>query len=115
MSDLSDFQERALAVGVAKLLTGNHFSICDLDTLLKVVGKPAGGRDYEALRALHCVDWRTMGEPLAAQVREKCLELLGLPPQCINVVAEVVQDAKPSAHAHAKSSGLLRLILGQRG
>lgn len=79
MNEISDFQQRAAKVAIAKMLTGTSFSICDFDAIAKLIGKDVGGLDYQALRTLHCVHWSDMGEQLAAQVRLKCMELLDIP------------------------------------
>lgn len=85
MNDISEFQRRAAAAATTKMLTGKHFSICDLDAIAVTIGRKSAlaGQDYAALRAVHCMDWADMGPDLARMVREKCLELLGLPPQVI--------------------------------
>jgi hypothetical protein len=88
MNDLTEFQQRAVAVAVVKMLGGTSFSICDLDAIAKTVGRESqmAGRDYAALRSVHCVAWADMGPELALMVREKCLELLGLPPQTLEML-----------------------------
>ena len=88
MTDLTEFQQRACAVAVVKMLNGRYFSITDLQAIGKTMGRESHltGRDYEALRALHCVEWGDMGPDLARMTREKCLELLGLPAQIIDAV-----------------------------
>ena len=87
-NNLTEFQQRAAALAVVKLLTNTHFSISDLDALANTLGRKAhmAGPDYSALRGLHCVDWADMGADLARLTREKCLEMLGLPPQTIDVL-----------------------------
>lgn len=75
-SALSEFQQRACAVAVVKMLQGKHFSICDLDSIAK-----------------------TMGPELARLTREKCLELLGLPPQTIELVQQEHPREKPTEPA----------------
>jgi hypothetical protein len=88
LNDLTEFQQRAAAVATMKMLGQKHFSICDLDAIAKTIGRESflAGRDYAALRAVHCVDWADMGPELALMVREKCLDMLGLPPQTIEVL-----------------------------
>jgi len=88
MKGLTEFQQRACAAGVVKMLSGKHFSICDLDTIAKTMGRESAlaGKDYAALKAVHCVDWADMGHELAGMVREKCFELLGLPQAAIDSV-----------------------------
>jgi hypothetical protein len=83
MEDLTEFQQRAMALAVVKMLKGKHFSVSDMREIAKTIGREQalGGRDFSALSALHCVDWADMGPDLARLTREKCLELLGLPAQ----------------------------------
>lgn len=101
MQDLTEFQQRACAVAVVKMLQGKHFSICDLDALGKAMGREQAmaGRDYAALRGLHCVDWADMGPDLARLTREKCLELLGLPVQTIDMIEPERPAEKPTEPA----------------
>jgi len=102
MTDLTEFQSRAATVAVVKMLGGKHFNICDLDALATTLGRKEqmGGVDYSALRGLHCVDWADMGPELSQMTREKCLELLGLPP---TVVEMVTPAGKPEpTHEPAK-------------
>lgn len=107
MYDMTEFQHRACAAGLVKMLNAKHFSICDLDALAKAMGREGSlaGRDYASLRALHCVDWADMGPELTTMVREKCLELLGLP----QTVIEGVCKQEPSEEKAHKPAGLLRL------
>ena len=58
MDELTEFQQRACAVGVVKMLSGKCFSICDLDALAKTMGREPmmAGKVYAALRAVHCVE-----------------------------------------------------------
>ena len=65
MNDMTEFQQRAAAIAVVKMLQGKGFNICDLDAIAKTIGCEANmaGKDYAALRAIHCVDWADMGPP----------------------------------------------------
>lgn len=101
MRDLTEFQQRAMALAVVKMLNGKHFSVSDLREIAKTIGREQalGGRDFAALSALHCVDWADMGPDLARLTREKCLELLGLPAQTIDMVAPEKPAEKPSEPA----------------
>ena len=91
MNEMTEFQQRAAAAAVMKMLQGKHFSICDLQAVAKTMGRDQmlAGRDYAALQSLHCIDWADMGPDLARMTREKCLELLGLPAQTVNMASEV--------------------------
>ena len=108
LAQLTEFQQRACAIGVVTLLNNKHFNICDLDSIAKTMGRERAmaGRDYDALRTLHCVNWADMGADLAAQVREKILELLGLPQAAIDSVARREEESEP---AHKAAKRFLRL------
>ena len=113
MTDLTEFQQRACAIAVIKMLGGKHFSICDLDAIGKTMGRTPqlAGKDYEALRALHCIDWADMGQDLARQAREKCLELLGLPAEIIEHVDQPPNVAQPTSRHRGNK---LRLAFWKR-
>lgn len=85
---MTEFQQRAAAVALNKLLTNKHFSISDLRAIAKTMGREAhlAGRDMAALESLHCVDYADMGPKLVEMVREKCLEMLGIPSDIIDEV-----------------------------
>lgn len=97
MNELTEFQQRAAAVAVAKLFAAGHFSICDLDNIAKLMHRTdnLAGHDYTALRALHCVNWSDMGIDLKRMTQEKCLEILGLPQKTVEMAQEVKTDPKP--------------------
>lgn len=107
-TEITDFQQRAAAAAMVKMLEGRYFDICTLDAIAKTIGRESAmaGRDYAALRAVHCMNWADMGPDLARMTREKCLEMLGLPPQVIEVVQEAPKrGAAPEpepAHEPAK-------------
>ena len=111
MNDLTEFQQRAVAVAFVKMLSGKHFNICELDALAKTLNRTdqCAGRDYSALRGLHCVDWADMGPELTRMTREKCIEILGLQPQIIDAFERPV--APEQKQERAKS---LRLAFWKR-
>jgi hypothetical protein len=102
-TNITDFQKRAAAIGLAQLFNGKRFDVCALRELAKILGREQaiGGSDEAALRLMHCVDYADMGPDLARMTREKCLELLGLPPQTIEEIrpAEVAKPATAPAAA----------------
>jgi hypothetical protein len=87
---LSEFQRRAVALSVRQMLEASFFSICSFDSLVSTLGR--AGRmdlgDVRALRDMHCVNWKDMGESMAAETRGKCLALLGLCPEEAECSAE---------------------------
>lgn len=110
MSELSEFQQRAVVVTLVKMFTGKHFSICDLETLSDTLGRRSslGGKDYSALRGLHCVDWGDMGPDLALMVRQKCAEMLGLVPDGVETAYQNYRrSTSPPAQ---KAAGLLSFL-----
>jgi hypothetical protein len=102
MSDnLTEFHQRAASAATVKMLSGKHFSVCDLDSIAATIGRKGclAGRDYDALRSVHCMDWADMGPDLARMVREKALEMLGLPPQTIDVLTPEQPKERPAEPA----------------
>lgn len=104
MDEITEFQQRAATVAVVKMLGGKGFNVCDLDSVAKTLGREGAlaGKDYAALRSVHCVDWADMGPELTKMVREKCLELLGMPPQVIDSVCSRVEPNEPTHKPAAK-------------
>lgn len=92
---LTEFQQRAATIGVIKMLNGQRFSICDLDSLAASLGKKhrCSGPDYNALRNVHCVEWGDMGAELSRMVKDKCFEILEIPKPVIE--AESVREPEP--------------------
>ena len=83
MNHLTEFQQRAAAQGVMKLLNGDTFYISDLRKLAELLARPVGGADWLAMEPLHCVKWGDMDPTLRQMLREKVLEVLGLPPETL--------------------------------
>jgi hypothetical protein len=98
MENLTEFQAQAAGIALHNLLYKGHFSICDLDKIAKLIGKEVGGKDYEALSAMHCVNWADMPEHLRQQAREKIVELLGLPPLVIEGEKAKTEQAPEPEH-----------------
>jgi hypothetical protein len=111
--NLTEFQQRAAGAALDKLLKDPYFSICDLRKIASLIGQTEQlcGRDYEALEALHCVEYAKMGRELSMQVREKCLELLGLPPQIVEPEKAEQSQAQPEPKSKPPNApqGFLRL------
>jgi hypothetical protein len=84
----TDFQQQACAVALQEMFTSSYFDVCVIQHVADTLNlrENLGGADYHALRTLHCVHWTTMGPDLTQQVREKCLELLGISPETVNIM-----------------------------
>ena len=104
MNDLTEFQQRAAAQAMVKLLQGDTFYTSDVRKLADLFGRQLGGKDWAAMEPLHCVKWGDMDPELRRMLREKVLELLGLPPQVIDAV-------EPQRHAEKPSEPSKRLRL----
>lgn len=96
MEGLTEFQQRAAAAGVIKALNGDTFYTSDVRKLAELLGRQVGGRDWTAMEPLHCMKWGDMDPDLRRMLREKVLEVLGLPPEVINVI-EPERPAEPPA------------------
>lgn len=97
MSEITEFHQRSAAAALMKMFASSYFDICILDAIAKTLGKQGrcAGRDYDALRAIHCMHWADMGPDLARMAKEKILEILELPAQVIEVIA--TEQPQPEA------------------
>lgn len=107
MSEITNFQATAATTALKAMFTKKHFSICDVDAIAETLGRKdlCAGRDYAALRSLHCMDWQDMPAGLPNQVRERVLSMLQIPPEVLEVVTRPVPDEKQAEEA-AKPQGL---------
>ena len=79
LSPIDELRNMALAVGLKKMLTAKHFSICDLELLIQAGRIVPDGETMRILRVLHCVDYADMPIPLRKEV--------------VRVVAEMFREA----------------------
>lgn len=107
---MTEFQQRAAAVALMKLFTNKHFSVSDLRSIAKTLGRDVhlAGRDMAALESLHCVDYADMGPKLVEMVKEKCLEILGIPSDII----DAVKQTDTGTTAQQKRSWADKFLLG---
>jgi len=110
---ITDFQALAASAGVLRMFREKHFSICTLDAVAAAIGRKEhlAGRDYEALRAVHCMDWADMGPDLARQVREVCCRMLGIPDTQPVVTEPHVPQPMPAKEARS----ILSLLFSRGG
>ena len=94
MNNLTEFQQRAAAQAVEKLLLGDTFYTSDVRKLAELFGRQLGGPDWLAMEPLHCTKWGDMEPNLRRMMKEKALELLGLPAQTIDMVASSTEDTR---------------------
>lgn len=72
---LDSFSRECLAVAMRKLFEQKHFSICDVDHMLKLAMITPNKAQYDALHALHCVDYSAMTPEFREQVYKRTLAL----------------------------------------
>jgi hypothetical protein len=70
------FEKESVLTAMKKMFKGSHFNICDVDKCLKITGSIPNQRDYNALAALHCVNWSEMSPELRRAVLEKTVTML---------------------------------------
>lgn len=101
MKTMSEFHGLAASTALKKMLAARNFNICDLDAIAKTLSREQflSGQDYAALRSLHCVEWAEMSPELKRMVKEKCLEMLGLPPQTVEMAQEAKAEREVSSPA----------------
>ena len=92
MNELTAFQAQAANLTLHNILNGTTLYISDVTGLANLLGTQIGGKDYEAIRGLHCFKWADIPEPLRTQVKEKIIELLGLPPPVIDIKSYPPQE-----------------------
>lgn len=73
---LDSFHQQAASVALKKMFEGNHFSICDLDSIIKLLGCIPDKRDYQALHCLHCVNWADMEPALRDEVLKRVVMIV---------------------------------------
>jgi hypothetical protein len=113
MENLNSFQAESAAIALKKLLYGNHFSICDFDKLAKLLEVEVGGKDYEALQAIHCVHWADMPEHYRQAVRDTVVRLLGVPPVIIE--GEVSSPSVDDPKTQSKGRSILPFLRRNAG
>jgi hypothetical protein len=111
---ITDFQAAAASAAVLRMFREKHFSICTLDAVAATVGRKEhlAGRDYEALRAVHCMDWADMGPDLSTQVVAVCCRMLGIPE---DQVAKAAEPHVPQPEPDKKARSILSLMFSRSG
>lgn len=75
---MDNLQELAAMAALNKMFKDGHFSICTIRSIAEMTKVSLGGRAYDILHTLHCVDYGNMQpelrEALPGLVRE-CLSL----------------------------------------
>lgn len=72
---MDDFQKMVVQTALMEMFTAKHFSICAVDACLKITGSIPNKKTYDALHALHCVNYSSMPSALREQIVKKTLSL----------------------------------------
>lgn len=104
MNSLTEFQAQALTLSISKMFQGTYFDICTFDHALKMLNRQNSlpAKDYQALRALHCVHWTDMGPEMARNTQIMVLETLGM--------QRMVEEAKEAPPQRTAKSLFLSLV-----
>ena len=76
MKTQDEFGQLSVQRQVKKLFGGCYFSICDVDSLVKLLGVSINSRIYNQLRAYHCVDFADMSDREKELIQDKVVEAL---------------------------------------
>ena len=68
---MNAFEIEAVRTALQNMQSKGYFNICTIDQILKVTGGVPDPRDYEALRLLHCVNFRDMPHALRLALPRK--------------------------------------------
>lgn len=93
---ISDFEKKAVLIALDKLFNDQkYFDICTVDKVAKILGVERvveyNQTVYNALHALHCVHYSSMGPAMAREVKIKTLEVLGLTAETLHDLAPVME------------------------
>jgi hypothetical protein len=76
---MNEFHKRAAIVSLKSMFGKSYFDITVVDACLKLSGCIPDRKDYEALRALHCVHWNEMEKDLREMVLLKTMQMFEQP------------------------------------
>lgn len=80
MNHLTDFERGAMEMALRRMFEpGAYLSIVTLDQMLKVAKVLPPAHEYQAMRLLHCVDWKAMPPDIRSQAVRIILSWFALP------------------------------------
>ncbi len=85
---MDEFQKMAVTIAIKRMFTSDYFNISVLDNCIKIVGCIPDKKDYDTLRALHCVHWGEMPQSLREMVMLKTAQILNGPQFDTNALIE---------------------------
>ena len=66
--DINSLKLQAASTALTKILQAKHFSICDIDSIAKLMGCATGNEAYKILNTLHCVHYSDMPSELRQNI-----------------------------------------------
>lgn len=88
---MSELKVMAAEAALKKMVQGSHFSICTLDTIIKMMEVNPDRDAYNILHTLHCVDYNLMPPELLQALPDLIATILRPPSfdaSRINIVAD---------------------------
>jgi hypothetical protein len=79
IASLPETRQLVVTAALDHLFTQDYFSVCQLDSVLKVVNRPQSGDAYTLLRSLHCVEYANMPQALRDRIPHLVNECLRSP------------------------------------
>lgn len=65
---MNGIQIEVIRTALAAMFDKGHFDICTIDACLKISGGIPNKKDYDLLRALHCIDYKRMSQSLRLEL-----------------------------------------------
>ncbi len=65
---MDDIKSMVIKTALKKMMDDGHFSICTIDSILKITGGIPDSHDYDMLHALHCVNYKIMPAELLKEL-----------------------------------------------
>jgi hypothetical protein len=89
---MDEFHKKAAITALKKMFDGRYFDICTVDNVIKITGCIADRKDYQALRALHCVNWSDMDADLRNMVMVKTMQIFDTPKFSVEVLSNAIKN-----------------------
>jgi hypothetical protein len=91
---MDNFEQQAIVTALKKMFKGGYFDICTVDACAKIIGCIPPSNPYNALRAIHCVNWGDMQSSFRNDVVEKVMVCLSSPTIDFSCIYEVFRENK---------------------
>jgi len=72
---MDEFTKEVVITALKNMFKSTYFSICTIDKCLKLTSFVPDAHDYEALSALHCINWMNMSPELCQEAFNKTVSM----------------------------------------